>query len=238
VLQPTLSRSERRDLAQRGPRASRHEVDACAELLGVQHPLVRSAVAVGVLTRQLATATALVMVALAADMSGVGIGRALVLGAGVTAAVFAAGLQVARTCRRARAGDVIRAGHDGLPLRSVSRECARLQRSQGILAKSIESALAEGLRASGQRPARCRRIFDPVVIRASAGDLRELAQMVRTLPTSASALALTERLLTAGDSPLHGSDADALRREIGRIRFLLAEQERVGETVNGAGADG
>jgi len=70
-------------------------------------------------------------------------------------------------------------------------------------------------------PASVRPLFDVRTVAAVVDDLQEIVALLRAGGTRARGVALAERLLTEGVSPLYGYDAIALRDELRRVRYLL-----------------
>jgi hypothetical protein len=125
---------------------------------------------------------------------------------------------------RRRALELILAGDEDLPLAELEPVRRRLQdlRERAELAESLERCLRYAERwheiAPHFRPVANMRLLLP-----HADDVRAIAQLLRadTLPR-VRGVALCESLLTDGvSSPLFRDDGEALRRELGRIRFAL-----------------
>jgi hypothetical protein len=142
-----------------------------------------------------------------------------------SAAVVLLALGVAAALLRQRRRDdvlaLIAAGREELPLVPVQRERRRLLdgRTRSRLAASLERLVQEA-RATSLRPVPL--LFDRRVVGAVAGELLGLARLLRCEPSNARGVALVWWLISDGTgSPLYGSDLADLRRELGRIRFLL-----------------
>ena len=65
-------------------------------------------------------------------------------------------------------------------------------------------------------------MFDIEVLHEVEPEVRRLAEQLRGEPSGARAVALVERLLTSGMSPLYGRDAEVLREELRRLQYLLS----------------
>jgi hypothetical protein len=192
-----------------------------AELLGAAHPLVR-------VSRRVATVERQALAAAAVLAASVGVGdHVLASAVRVSAAGVLLVLLVVVAAltdeRRRLALDLIVEGLDCLPVRAVARERHRLSgaRTQVRLAKSFERVLEEGL---GLGPRRLAPAPLPMVRSSvAAAVLAELAAVTACLRSGPGlrGVALVERLLTDGESPLYGEDATALRAELRRARFLL-----------------
>jgi hypothetical protein len=116
--------------------------------------------------------------------------------------------------------ELIAAGREDLALAAVARERARLAapQHQEHLARSIARLVPLGRRPGLVTTARAP--VDGRVIRQVAVELLELMWMLRMRHVSARAVALVEQLLSSPASPLYGDDAELLRRELGRVRYL------------------
>ncbi len=151
-----------------------------------------------------------------------------------SAAAVLLALAVARAllCQRRRDQVValIAEGREELPLVPVQTERRRLLdgRTRSRLAACLER-LAEEAHAASFMPVPW--LFDRRVVGAVAGELLGLARLLRCEPSNARGVALVWSLISDGTgSPLYGSDAADLRRELARIRFLLSDG-----TVRGGG---
>jgi hypothetical protein len=139
-------------------------------------------------------------------------------------AALACRLALLRLARRDACRDLIIAGRDRLPLRVLERESCRLRsrRCREQLAR-----LLEAIPAAAARP-RSGCTVGSLVNRRAVSSLApllwEVATLLRSDVCSVPGVALTEHLVTYGSSALYGADADALRRELGRIRMLLSER--------------
>jgi hypothetical protein len=59
------------------------------------------------------------------------------------------------------------------------------------------------------------------VLAAVEPQLRELARSLHADGAGVRGVALLDRLITSGSSPLYGARVEPLRDELGRIRYLL-----------------
>ena len=196
-----------------------------ADLLGQTHPLTRA-------TRRFETAVIQLLAALAIlaaiVLSAHGSSRPPEIVAAAAACAALAGLAVSTWCsRRRHALELIRAGHEDLPLDELEPLRRRLQdpHRRQLLAASLERYLRSAelwhRTAPLQRPVGNARLLLPL-----EGDVRAIAHLLRADEVRhVRGVALCEWLLTDGaSSPLYGSDGEALRRELGRIRFCLDAQ--------------
>jgi hypothetical protein len=192
-------------------------------LLGASHPLA-------VLLHMWETAIEQVLGVAAVQAAGVGLmcggapfGLSLALAAAVVQIALGCRLALLVTARRDLCLELIIEGRAGLPLAAVEHEWRRLDpRRRACLARSIEevAGLADRRRT---RPAQRRPLFVGRVVRQVAPQLRETARLLRADDAAAPGVALVERLVTSGTSPLYGSEVEPLRRELGRARYLLTQ---------------
>jgi hypothetical protein len=191
-----------------------------AELLGAAHPLVRVSRRVATVERQ-ALATAAVLAAL------VGVGdeafaSAVTVSAAGVLLVLLVIVAVLMDERRRQALDLIVEGQEWLPVRPVVRERDRLAstRAQVRLAKSFECVFEEGLGLRRLAPASLPMVR-PSVAAAVPAELAVVTALLRSGRPGLRGVALVERLLTDGESPLYGEDAAALRAELRHAHSLL-----------------
>ena len=71
------------------------------------------------------------------------------------------------------------------------------------------------------RPVGARPLFDPRVIANVSADLRSVSSLLRKEHVRAHGVAVAERLITDGGSPLYAHDENRLREELHRISHLL-----------------
>jgi hypothetical protein len=192
------------------------------ELLGRAHPLTCATRRFEAACLQLLSGlTILATIALFAH----GPVRRLELGIAGATCLALSGLAVSSwSRRRRRALDLIRAGDEDLPLDELEPVRRRLRdpHCRERLALSLERCLRSAERwhaiAPHMRPVGNMRLLLPY-----DDDVREIARLLRvhTLPR-VRGVALCEWLLTDGvTSPLYRNDGEALRRELGRIRYSL-----------------
>jgi hypothetical protein len=200
---------------------------AAADVLGPDHPVARSARFRAALAHQLVASVALVALSLF-DLADVGERPATVALASAVAVLelcLAAGYLMARTRLREQAADLIADGGRGA-VPEVEAERRRLDspRHRARLARELATArhAAEHWHeiAVGRRPppSICGLIAHRDVISAIVRDVTDPATSVR-------AIALLDRLLRGGyAAPLYVAPAETTVRDLGRIRFLLADQ--------------
>jgi hypothetical protein len=192
------------------------------DLLGSDHPLTRATRRFETTLLQLLCVLAL-LVAITAFVHGPA--RRAELAACVVGCLVLAGLAAIHgNSRRDQALEVIIAGGEELPLDELEPVRRRLLdvRRRSQLAASLERYLKHAEEWNRTLP-----MFRPIgnapLLLAHADLVREIACLLRTdVVQRARGVALCEWLLTDGvTSPLFRSDGEALRRDLGRIRFDL-----------------
>ena len=193
-----------------------------ADLLGENHPLTRASRRFESACLQLLSGvTILAALALLAH----GPARRVELAAGIGTCVVLAGLLAASWCtRRRRALEVIIAGDEDLPLSELEpvRRRLRDRRGRSRLALSLERSLRLAERWDQTVP-HLRPVANLRLLLPLQEDVRDIARLLRvdSVPR-VRGVALCEWLLSDGvTSPLFRNDGEALRRELGRIRFAL-----------------
>jgi hypothetical protein len=142
-------------------------------------------------------------------------GLVVELGLGVRLAILAAS-------RRNICLDLIVEGRSELPLACVQRHGQHLLRPRHLarLRDTIEELVDVAV-----RPPAGLAVVGPLsrvtLLRRVAPELREVALLLRTDDPALRGVALVERLVTCGDSPLYGAEPGPLRDELLRARLLL-----------------
>lgn len=192
--------------------------------LGANHPLVRGAELRGDLWRQALVTAATVLFGAIGAASSRGWGLPLLVAAVIVQLGVGVGLVLLAQLQQERARELIIAGRGGLPLSALERERQRLQRPRrrAGLANGLEDLVRAAERWSRIVPT-ARPVFDPRQVRTAAPELRAIASLLRASTVDARAVALVERLLTSGASPLYGREPAELHRALEHIR---AEFER------------
>jgi hypothetical protein len=191
-------------------------------LLGAEHPLVALLYACGETMEGVAAVAAVQLGALALWWVHASYGRALTLGAGLVQ--VALGLRWASLCvqRRELCLELVIAGREHLPLAAVVRECRRLgsARRQAQLATCLENladiATRKPCRGEWQRP-----IYSRPILTATEPQLRGAVARLRAGACELRGVALLDRLVTSGASPLYGERVGPLREELARGSYLL-----------------
>jgi len=197
--------------------------DAPRVVLGDDHPLTCACEAYDRLIRDAIIVAAALIASILAVVEGARWAAAIVLAA--TIVLVTVGCIVAALGQRKRdhALDLIGEGHGTMPLGPVRRECRRLRadRTRGSLARTFDRIVDEALSRPALRVRGIRPLYERAVVAAVAPDLRAVSRLIRTERASAQGLALAERLLRYGMSPLCGHDAAALRAELRHILGAL-----------------
>ncbi len=206
------------------PAAGRELYPPAAAALGSTHPVARAAGARSLLGRQLAVTSALLGLAVIGAVSRRGEAITVASAALVVELALACGFARATSCLHERARDVVADGDGDLRVAEVAAERARLDRPahRERLAHSLERALHAAehwpeLWVSTRPP--------PGVLNllTCAEATRDITQLIRDGRTPVRGVALLDRLVCGGySSLLYDGPADALFREMFRIRFLLA----------------
>jgi hypothetical protein len=193
------------------------------DVLGSEHPFTRANDTLSVLLRQASAVGLVLLGSVAGLIFGVGHAVSLFLGSSIVLLVLAALAGEQWDRRRFAARQLVLDGRETLPLAPIQRERRRLleARTRQYVARSFERVLQHVTRRPAPAPASVRPLFDVGTVAAVTDDLREIVKLLHTGVARARGVALAERLLTEGVSPLYGYDAIALRDELRRVRYLL-----------------
>jgi hypothetical protein len=193
------------------------------DLLGSEHPFTRANDMLGVLLRQGCAVGLLLLGSIGALILGAAQAVPFVIGSSIVGLVLAALAGEQWDRRRFAARQLVLDGRESLPLAPVQRERRRLleARTRHYMARSFERVLQHVTRRPAPVPAAVRPLFDVGTVSSVTDDLREIVRLLHSGVAHARGIALAERLLTEGVSPLYGYDAIALRDELRRVRYLL-----------------
>jgi hypothetical protein len=193
------------------------------DLLGTDHPFTRADDTLAVFRRQAGAVGLLLLASIAALTLGFGQALTLVIGSAVVLLVLAALAGEQWDRRRFAARQLVLDGRESLPLAPVQRERRRLleARTRHYVARSFERVLQHVTLRPAPIPPSVRPLFDVGTVASVTEDLREIVRLLHSGVAHARGVALAERLLTEGVSPLYGYDAIALRDELRRVRYLL-----------------
>jgi hypothetical protein len=216
---PVGTRDSEGRLRRRGDR----DASVAVALLGAAHPLSIVLRRLDTVVEQSVSVAAAQLVAGVLLYRGAPFAPALAIAAAVVQIVLALQMAVLVQSRRDRCRELIIGGESRLALRAVDVERRRLEdpRLLARLARTLDD-MADTARRSLPRHPASRPLFDVRVIRAVEPQLREIAALLRTDAPCVRGAALVERVLTCGDSPLYGADAEPLRWELRRASYLLA----------------
>lgn len=197
------------------------------DVLGPGHPLTRASLELDAALRQMSVVAALLGGSLGAALAGAAWAISVAVAAGLVLTGTAALAALRAQTRRDRALDLVIAGPDRLQLAVLQRQRRRLAspRTRRSLARTLESMVEETLHRSWTFPRSSRPPLYVPLIAAAQDELRELAALLRSRSAAVRGIALCERIVTLGTSPLYGRDLAPLRTELHRARFLLAGDE-------------
>jgi hypothetical protein len=193
------------------------------DLLGSEHPYTRANDALAAFWRQLGAVGLLLLASIGALIVGLGEALPLLISSAIVALALAALAGEQWDRRRFAARQLVLDGRESLPLGPVQRERRRLleARTRHYVARSFERVLQHVTRRPAPVPPSVRPLFDVGTVASVTEDLREIVKLLHSGVAHARGVALAERLLTEGVSPLYGYDAIALRDELRRVRYLL-----------------
>lgn len=192
------------------------------DFLGDDHPLVRILRRRSAAIRHSCVVGAMLLVAAAARLEGLRGATAVALAAAVVEAALALQIASLRWLARERAQDLIIEGRADLPLDAVRRERRRLlgRAHCDDLAGWLDRTWTVTERAL-KSPHSPSPPYNVAVIAAARKDLADISARLREGAPGVRGVALVERLLSEGGSPLYGGSVSALRQELRRIRFML-----------------
>jgi hypothetical protein len=193
-------------------------------LVGVGHPLVGVVHGLKTARDQALVVAAIQMVAAILLHEKAPFAVPLAIAGGVVQAALGCRLAVLRSRKRDVCRELIICGGDWLPLAAVKFESRRLRgaRHQARLAHAVEEIADIAERHRFQSPTAAV-VCHVVVLRGVVPELREVACLLLTGGAAVRGVAMVERLLMFGDSPLYGTEVKPLRQELGRARSLLAQ---------------
>jgi hypothetical protein len=201
----------------------RDRASAKAEL-GQDHPLVGLLASLQTSVEQMWAIAVAATIGSAIQLSAARSPLALLVGAGAAEVIPIARWETLRVAVRDACLGLLTEGRGGAHIRVLERERCRLvePRHLATLARSI-ALLVQDAERPPIRP-RARLVFDVRVVRSVAPELRAIAERLLAPAPAVQGVALVERLLRNGGSPLYGSEVEQLRRELGRARYLLPER--------------
>ncbi len=194
-------------------------------VLGRTHPLTQAINAVGCGARQWWTCAAVLTGAVIASVERHPWALAVAVSAGLvlltlTIVMFALWQRVRDEVIR-----LIADGREELPISVVQRQRERLlrRRTKQVLARTLETMLRQALSPPRIMTRGSRPLFSVRVIVSVAPELRAVISLLQPENASARGVALIERLIAYGDSPLYAREASVLRDELRRIQSALEE---------------
>lgn len=195
---------------------------AAAAVLGEGHPLVAVLGRIEMLGDQLVVVAAAHAAGLALwSLEGPPGMAAVVFGAVAFEVILGCRLFLLEQSRRQECVTLIAAGREDLPLDAVARERGRLAspRSKARLARTIEELARP--QPFGAHPLSARPPLDARVVGPVRPLLHELAPRLLRGDASIRGVALLELLISSPMSALYGAEPERLKREVGRVRYLL-----------------
>ena len=202
-------------------------------LVRTRDPLAHVVDDVRVTQEQSIVVVTLLAASLAALLAGVSQARAAVAAAVVVQIALTWRLVLRASAKRDHVLDLIVDGRGDLAVRSVARERRRLldSRHRIRLARSLDAVRDEATTPLVRRPSGLP-LYRRRVVAIVAPELEDTARTLRREDAGLRGIALSERLLSGHDSPLYADDADRLREELRRIRFLLEARREPGSPPN------
>jgi hypothetical protein len=191
-------------------------------LLGDDHPLARAVHRTSVAIERSWVVGGTACVSAAALLEGAHWALANLLASAVVLAVLACELALLAGHRTACARQVIIDDGADVAVAVVQRERDRLldPGHRAVLARHVEAMREEGQRPGGRLPM-AHPVFSRRVIAAVDPELAAVARRLRAEAVGVRGIAMAERLLTDGCSPLYGTSAGELREELRRTMFML-----------------
>lgn len=191
-------------------------------MLGLGHPLVGVLYACQTTSEEIAVVTALQISGVVLLWVSAPFALALTVAAAVLQLALQARFGMLKAYRRDLCRELVIAGRERLPLAALEGELGRLRdpRHQARLARAVQQLvdLADHYhREIGLGPP----LYNHRVLVSLEPELRDLVRLLRAYGVDVRGVALLDRLITSGTSPLYGSQVGPLRDELGRIRYLL-----------------
>jgi len=214
---PTHTTHRRR----RAPRGA-GECRTAETLLGCSHPLVGLLYACHTTADEIALIAALQVVGGVLLWVSAPFGLALTVAAAVVQLALDVRLGMLRLHRRELCRDLVIDGLERLPLAALGCELRRLRdpRYQARLARTAEE-LADRADHYPHERGLGPPLYSHRVLVGVQPELRDVARSLRADGGGVRGVALLDRLITSGTSPLYGRRVGPLRDELGRIRFFL-----------------
>jgi hypothetical protein len=194
------------------------------DLLGGEHPLARAEARTHTLIVQSAgVSTLAAFIGLAWLLQPDGRYAVALVAAAVVQAVLALALALATQAKRDAVLRLVAEGRGDLPLATVARLRRRLVRPKGRerLARSLDALRREvALPLRGRLP-----LYSRGVVQSADRELERVARLLRAPVVSPDGVAMALLLLFSDSSALYGDDAERLRRDLGRLTFMLGSAD-------------
>ena len=204
------------------PARAAGECQTAEVLLGLGHPLVSLLYACHTTADEIVVVAALQVAGVVLLWMSAPYALALTVAAAAVQLALDVRTGMLRAHRRELCRDLVIDGRGRLPLAALRCELGRLRdpRLQTRLARSLED-LASSADHHHQELALGPPLCSRRVLAAVKPQLRDLVQSLRADGAGVRGVAMLDRLITSGASPLYGRRVGPLRDELGRIRYLL-----------------
>jgi hypothetical protein len=192
--------------------------------LGAAHPVIGLLASLQTSIEQIWMVAVVAVIGSALVLGERGSPIPLLLGAGAAEVIAIARWGARRVAVREACLGLVSQGCRNVHFGLLDRVRCRLAdpRHRATLARSITGLVdaAQCQPTPGVRP-----IFSVRVVRSVAPELGAIAERLVAAAPALQGVALIEQLLRNGVSPLYGSEVEPLRRELGRARFLLQDDD-------------
>jgi len=194
-------------------------------VLGADHPLSRAVDRRESVGRQSRVVGAVLIGSIIEFTQGAGWAAAAALSAVVVLFGLAIGAAALTQRQRDRALDLIIEGRENVAVAAVQRERQRLHApgTQRCLARAIDGMIDLALNPPKIRGRGARPLFEIAVVACVAEDLRAISRRLGAHHASVRGVALAERLMSDGTSPLYRDQADVLCEQLRRIYDLMID---------------
>jgi hypothetical protein len=204
------------------PARAAGECQAAGALLGLGHPLVGLLSACHTTADEIAVVAALQVAGVVLLWASAPHALALTVAAAAVQLALDVRFGMLTLYRRELCRDLVIDGRGRLPLAALQRELRRLRdpRLQARLARSVEE-LAHTIDHRRHELGLGPPFYRSHVLAAVEPELRDVARSLHADGAGVRGVALLDRLISSGTSPLYGARVEPLRDELGRIRYLL-----------------
>jgi hypothetical protein len=196
---------------------------SASAVLGPEHPLTRADATLHRAIRQARPVVAVLVGSIIAAARGARWAPATAVGALVVLLGLALIIVALARQRRGRAIALVLDGRESLPIAEIQRQRRRLlaARTRIVLATTLEKLITEPAHEPRFPVRSARAPVDATMIAAVTPEIREVGRLLQDERATARPVALVERLVTDGGSPLYGHQTNELRETLHRLRHLL-----------------